>query len=228
MRFIFLIIDMKHLFFSILILISLLSFGQESKKERAIRESDEQYVEWLSLRDSIKFPLKDGKVVFEIVDSINVIGINKGDLVTAFKQALADVLKEAKRAIDVDDREGGAVVAKVTDFYSVTHGKTSVKKALRFTINFDSKEGRYRLQISDIEVKWGNQYPFAYIDSYAESKFHPIPVNELLIRDRKNYNKMTKEGRERSILLKSELQRHFDIIIKNLSALVNSKAKDDF
>lgn len=218
------------------ILVGLFSFSQESKKEKAKREENEQYEIWLTRRNEIEFPIKDGVVNFELIDSLNVADIQKGDLVSAFKQALADILKEAKRAIDVDDRDGGVIVAKVYDSYfillngglidvkstkNLRYGKDFVSKSLRYTLKFNSKDGRFRLQLTDIEIG-KDDFPI------EDDDYHSIPINESGIIERMNYNKMTVERRERSILLKKELRKHLESTVSRLSAMTIKKANDNF
>jgi len=196
----------------------------QSKREKELMND---YSIWLSKRDSIVLPIKDNKVTFEQVDSIKTQGITKGDLVTAFKSALSDVLNQAKSAIDIDDREGGLVIAKVYDSYVFIYNKKLIYRPLKYTIKFHSKDDRFRIQITNIEIGIETTVFTSYtIDTKTE--YSDIEKRESLISSFRNYKTLTKEGKERSLLIKEGLKNHIEKTLAGLVILTAKKANDDF
>lgn len=197
-------------------------FAQKKQKN-----TTSAYEEWMQRRTAIEFPTKDGIVTFEQIDSITVQGKNKGDLVTSFKSALSDVLKQAKSAIDIDDRQGGLVIAKIFDSYYFTYKKKVYYRPLKYTIKFQSKDNRFRIQITNIEIGVETTVFNLYtIDT--ETIYNAIESREELISTLKNYKSMTADGKERSIMIKQGLKQHLEKVLNGLVLLTIKKANDDF
>lgn len=212
---------MKSLFTLLFIFFFWIVSFCQSGEDKTKGEKKNYYQEWLEKRKSIEFPEKDGFVTFERVDSVRVSSKSKGDLVTAFKLTLSDVLRQAKSAIDVDDRDGGLVVAKVYDNYSFKYGRKIYFRPIRYTIKFQSKDSRLRVQITNIEVGIESlEYNGYTIDT--KTVFYTIEEREKIVTSTKNYKSLSYDGRARSLEIRRALSSH---LVETLNGLVDLSVK---
>jgi hypothetical protein len=218
---------MLKIFFTLLFIFSfsIVSICQSGDEKTKI-EKKSYYELWLEKRRNIELPEKDGFVTFEKVDSIRVSGKSKGDLVTAFKLTLSDILRQAKSAIDVEDREGG-FVAKVYDNYSFKYGRKIYFRPLHYTIKFQSKDGRLRIQLTNIEVGIDAlEYNGYTIDT--KTIFTPIEVRERIVSSSKNYKSLSYDGKARSLVIRKALRDHLLEILNGLVDLSVKRANESF
>lgn len=95
-------------------------------------------------------PYKNGKVVYEIVDSISM---SKADIYAAAKKWLSDSFKNAKSVIQSDNESTGQIIGK-SNTYVFAEGTNffnghSIK--INMSIQIDARDGKYRIRIYDIE-----------------------------------------------------------------------------
>lgn len=224
-----LVIRFTLLTFLILVSSANVAISQSKKKiekEAALRK---EFEEWRARYNSIKMPYReeDGGALYEIIDSVNAIGSSKQDMVTAFKSALADVLNQAKQAIDVDDREGGLVVAKIADelYYD-----QKITFLIRYTIRFQSKDDRFRLQLTNVEMSKNSKYYYSYYNTLPEYERLDDSTSPELTEEEKfeQFKKATPEQRNQSIAFRLRMHERFNSIVNGLSTMTIKNLKDKF
>lgn len=210
---------MKFFFLIVAIVFSLSVVAQNSKalKKKADIE------DFVKRMNSVELPFKDGELFYEIIDSSAIA--TKQEFVTAYKSSLAAVLKEAKRAIDVEDREGGLVVAKVDDILTINK---NLAYYLKYTINFQSRDNKFRIQINNVEISREN------ILYYSIYKTTQITYNKI-IGSTRSYDesidwvsKLTPKQRETLVAMKKSLHTHFLTVSNGLSLMTTKNLKDIF
>ena len=117
-------------------------------------------------------PLKDGKVTYDGV--VQVDSINKDELYKRAKRWFIETYKSAKDVIQLDDKENGEVIGK--GFFEIYWQVTFMSGQninVWQTMKIQVKDGRYRYEITDFNVKYyvsASQYSSgANIDSPLEA-----------------------------------------------------------
>lgn len=90
------------------------------------------------------FPVKDGKVVYEHVDS-SAVG-TAAALYNRAKLWVANSFKDSKSVIQIDDKETSTIVGK-GNFEVV---QTMTPYIIRFSFEINTKENKYRIRFYDI------------------------------------------------------------------------------
>lgn len=97
-----------------------------------------------------QMPMKDGKVIYEMIDS-SVTGTPQQLQVKA-KMWMANTFNDSKAVIEVDDKDAGEVVGKGNAAWGSLPPYTGY-----FTIRISCKENKYRCQIYDLFLKGGTE-----------------------------------------------------------------------
>ncbi len=123
---------MKHLLFITLIVISFNSFCQNP------------------------LPLKDGKVFYESIDSINC---TKSEAYIKAKTWFANTFNSANSVIQMDDKDAGSLIGKGYTAKEAGNVFTGpISQNVWYTINITIKDGKYRVQIYDVYIKNSDGY----------------------------------------------------------------------
>lgn len=93
-------------------------------------------------------PLKDGKVTY--VGIVQADSINKEELYKRTKRWFIDTYKSGKDVIQLDDKENGDLIGK--GFFETYWGQQTIN--IWQTIKVQVKDGRYRYEITDFNVKY--------------------------------------------------------------------------
>lgn len=99
-------------------------------------------------KDTIQLPYKDGKVLYQQIDSIN--GETKTQLYDKAKLWVVNNFKSANAVIQIDDKENGQIVGKgFENIYGKTLGVTYVVSCY-FTVKIDCRDNKVRVSVYDI------------------------------------------------------------------------------
>ena len=101
------------------------------------------------------FPFKDGKVNYSGV--IQADRISKDELYKRTKRWFIDNYKSAKDVLQLDDKENGELIGK--GYLETSWGATTIY--VGHTIKIQVKDGRYKYEITDFNVKYYNAGEFA-------------------------------------------------------------------
>jgi len=218
------------LIFGLFFLTPIFIFSQESKKEKKERDAqekfDKEYNEWKQRLGSYPLTRKEGIVTFEFIDSILVKGKTKGDLVVAFKTSLSDVLKEAKSAIDIEDKDAGLVIAKVTDNMSYEWNNKSTLHSLKYSLKFLAKEDKFRLQLTDIAIAEENTLYYSVLKVPVKySSLDPQASDDEL---KGLYKKLSNKQREFIITVRKAMVKHLGVVHEALGLMIIKKTQDTF
>lgn len=98
-----------------------------------------------------ELPSKDGRVIYEYIDSsVNASAL---ELFSRAKLWFANSFKDSKSVIQLDDKENHSIVGKGN--FQFVH--TLENYVVKFTVKFDSKDNKYRIQFYDITVEIGTR-----------------------------------------------------------------------
>jgi|GEM_PF-5283607 len=222
---------MKGVLIFLSLVIPIITFSQISKKEKRRLEEKEkinsEYAEWKKKLLDTRMPRIDDITTFELIDSVTVIDIKKEKLITAFKVSLSDILKEAKKAIDVEDKESGIVIAKVNDVFTYKQKNNLVSHPLKYTLKYVAKDGKFRLRLTDIEI--GEENLLYYRAFNREISYFKIDQPELSEEQlREEYDKLNNHNRELLITIRAALRLHLQFITEGLGSLLIKNSKDNF
>jgi hypothetical protein len=110
-----------------------------------------------------QMPMKDGKVVYELIDS-SLTGTQQ-QLQAKAKIWMANVFKDSREVIQVDDKDAGEVVGKGNFSWGSLPPYTCW-----FTIRISSRDNKYRCQIYDMMMQGGTEGAKRSIEHWIE---HP-------------------------------------------------------
>ena len=92
-----------------------------------------------------------GQIEYQAV--VQVDSVSKNDLYTAARTAFADLYKDSEEVLEVDDREGGIMVARGwTRIYTESGAADQMGSQLWFSTKLEFKDGRYRMTIYDLKT----------------------------------------------------------------------------
>jgi len=128
------------------------------------------------------FPMKDGAVFYEFVDSS--LKKEKIDVYKAAKIWFADIFKNSKSVLQVDDKELGELVGKGTFKYSFIYGGVELDYWCQFTAKISCRKNKYRIQIYDIGTRPEDQSDYISIDGMNGSTDPLIQAGARKIDDR--------------------------------------------
>ena len=94
-------------------------------------------------------PLKDGKIVYEKVDTIP--GLTEKELFNSMLSVIVDSYKDYRYAVKFQDKETAKIIFEghTKYIFKTIMGMTD-DPSITFTIEFQAKENRYRLKIYNI------------------------------------------------------------------------------
>ena len=144
---------------------------------------------------------ENGKIIFtRIIDSNN---LNKEQTFTKTKLFFVNTFNSAKDVIQLDDKENGIVMGKGSANINIQSGKFSIPISMSFTIKIESKDGKCRLEVSNII--YNNESP-------AENFFNDVMEEK--------YSKANEKG-------KIVMENYRDKTIEKIDFL-ESKIKEEF
>ena len=140
-----------------------------------------------------KFPEKDGKVYYEMIDS-TVKDLSKSQLYNSSKLWVINLWKD-KRIIQLDNPDDGMIVGTASfPFYTKSLGAYSSHQCI-FSFHITSKDGKYRMQVYDLIISLhGRQMTAEDLNKYAS-----IP------NDRKYIKQVNKDVAELMLNLQSSI-----------------------
>lgn len=97
-----------------------------------------------------ELPTKDGKILYEIVDS-TVKGTG-GEIYDRAKVWFVEAFKSANAVIQLDDKENSTIIGK--GYFSFTHNLQPYE--VWFTAKINVKDNRYRAQLYSVNVRAGS------------------------------------------------------------------------
>lgn len=98
-----------------------------------------------------QMPLKDGKVFYEVVDTIS--NTSKADLYNKSKIWFVNTFNSAKAVLQMDDKEAGIIMGKGITPYNGGNVITGpMRNSINYTININLKDNKWRIQVYDIYV----------------------------------------------------------------------------
>jgi hypothetical protein len=153
------------LVFSLLPLMSLCQSPNKPSSLPKLASSDE-----VTAANKPWLPLRDGKIFYETIDS----SYRKSKIET-YKSAkiwFADIFKDSKSVLQIDDKDLGELLGKGTFQYPVSSQGVVVQFWCEFTAKLSCRENRFRLQIYDIRTKGkaaDNFYPADFMAFSKES-----------------------------------------------------------
>ncbi len=128
---------------------------------------------------------------------VQVEGISKGELYNRAKIWFAEVYKDAKEVIQVDDKESGKIIGKGTEPFTQSFMTSSAitKGGISYIIKVFLKDGRYKYEITDFthSAHGGNfgKYSLGLLTSQEDC---PTPKKMA----KKWSNKVWKDAKEQS------------------------------
>lgn len=119
-----------------------------------------------SIKSQELLPVKEGKVVFEQIDSVS--GISKNELYSRSKIWLAKEFNSAKAVTELDDKDAGQIIGKgnFVYYYSVLGSKTPW--TCSFTIQIDCRDNKARIKFYDISAKAAGEATAEHFNEYAK------------------------------------------------------------
>lgn len=125
-----------------------------------------------------KLPEKDGKVIYEEVDSMP--GIEKDELYSRSKIWLVNTFKSAKDVVQLDDKQSGQLIGKGNFQYEYVVLLTSGTWICSFTLQIDCRGNKARIKIYDISSRSAGEATAEYFNKHNAQK-HIKPINENIV-----------------------------------------------
>ncbi|MBO9672002.1 MAG: DUF4468 domain-containing protein [Sphingobacteriaceae bacterium] len=162
-----------------------------------------------------EFPLKEGKVIYENIESAP--GKTKSQIFAASKKWIADRFNSGKAVIQTSEIETGQIVGNAYGDVTLKEGDVFITRInLRFSIQVDCKDDKYRIRFYDIMVhEPGN----AYVSSYDT----PIERHPALLM---NPKKPKQNERKKSHIY--SINNYFDAVISDFKNSILKSTNDDF
>lgn len=98
-------------------------------------------------QDTTALATQDGKILIQQIVTLADTTIKKDRIYLAAKEWISNSFKSSKAVIDLDDKEAGKIICKGT--YK-SDRKNNDALVINFTLNFTAKDGKYRVQIYDL------------------------------------------------------------------------------
>lgn len=162
---------------------------------------------------------ESGKINYNGV--VQIDSVSAKELYFRSKQFFVNTFKSANDVIQMDDKEAGIIVGKgFNDIYiKIVASPTALQ--MWYSIKIQSKEGRYRYEIYDINFK-------SYPSQYAASSSSPAEPTF----DKKAYFKKNGEPRSINERYKIAMTGNIDNLINSIKAAMVKSAsntkKDDW
>lgn len=149
-----------------------------------------------------QLPVKDGKVVYELIDSSLLM--TKNVIFDNAKLAVVELFVDANSVIQIDDKAKGEIVGKGRTKFTYRMLMTEIPNTANYTITISSRENKVRIKIYDIVV-------------YTGTAGNPISAENLLKINNKPSRKTTEE-----------LNEHFSKLIDQIRDKIKSPSNNDF
>lgn len=111
-----------------------------------------------------KYPVKDGEAFFEVIDS-SFQGKSQSQIYKAFQATIADLFKNSKNVVKLDDDQDGHMIGKGTTKVNYKYMGVGQQALMSFTFDFKAKDGKYRLQMND----------FSFVEEYRKYTMAEAP-----------------------------------------------------
>lgn len=156
-------------------------------------------------------PLKDGKVTY--VDVVQVDSISKDELYKRTKRWFIDTYKSAKDVIQLDDKENGEVIGKgfFETYWQITFYSGQNINVWQ-TIKVQVKDGRYRYEITDFNVKY-----YVSPSQYTSATNVDMPLE--------TWNQVREENCKK---IYTKIDAEVQLLIISLEKFVKMQPKDDW
>ena len=163
----------------------------------------------LSAYSQVSLPYKDGKVVYEKIDSID--NATKAKIFSAAKKWLADNFKNPKQVIQSEDEATGQIIGKGQILIKEI---SSVPRVFNVSIQIDCRDNKFRVRIYDIEVQ---------IDLFGSYDIVTAPIEIYDSGQRTRQNRLQKW--EVSIV---QINKYIDNLTSAFSKSIISSTNDGF
>lgn len=121
-----------------------------------------------------QLPTKDGKVIFEELDSVP--GIAKADLYARSKVWVTHIFKNSKDVIQLDDKDAGQIIGKGNfDYQYVVIGPPGATWTCDFTLQIDCRDNKARIRIYELNTHCRGEASAEYVNDHHEKK-HIRPI----------------------------------------------------
>jgi hypothetical protein len=163
-----------------------------------------------------QFPLKDGKVVYEKIDTIK--DLTKQQIYTVSKKWIADKFVSAKAVTQADNETSGQIIGKGFGKIIFDDEAVVVKyMGVKFSVQIDAKDGRYRIRFYDL---YTHQEAFGQYVPESDTAFEKN-VGFLLNPKRPKQN-------EKKIAAINKINTYFYNLMNDYKNAVTNSKKDDF
>jgi hypothetical protein len=161
-----------------------------------------------SLSDSLSFPYKEGKIIYERI--VEIPETSKDILFQGAKIWFVETFKDSRAVIKSEDKEAGEILGtgRSRFFYGRTGGFPGEKNYV-FNIRVTIKDNKYRIQIYDII-----EYPFSILIGEYE-------------RSLESFDSVVKPSSKKDMYI-STTNRHFYSLIDDFKTSLAKTKKDDF
>lgn len=130
-----------------------------------------------SIKSQQLLPEKDGKVIYEQVDSVP--GVLKTELYSRAKIWLVKEFNSSKAVIELDDKDAGQIIGKGSFKYVYTVMLTTGYWRCSFTLQIDCRDNKARIKIYDISSKSVGESTAEDFNKYAShSQKHIKAIND--------------------------------------------------
>lgn len=114
----------------------------------------------------IQLPMKDGKVVYEVIDSS--LSKPKNEIYSAATIWMANAFASAKDVNQVSDKETGEILGKGNFKFHFHFFVSNYEDRCNFSIRISCRDNKYRIQIYDIIIESiGSDFGTSPLESYA-------------------------------------------------------------
>jgi hypothetical protein len=153
-------------------------------------------------------PNRDGEIMYELIDS-SVIGKSKDEVFRASQATLVEAFKDSKDVLEVIDKEDGHLMGKGNTTYYFNAGLYRANIRLPFVIDIRAKDGRYRIQLRDL-----NTYTY-----WNE-------VNGKITTEERDFSSLPSKGKGYQEDFLSLMDKRLKAIIVGLQDGINKKLKN--
>jgi hypothetical protein len=112
--------------------------------------------------------MKDGKVVYEEIDSIP--NISKVELYNKSKIWLVNTFNDAKAVLQIDDKDNGQLIGKGNFDYLYTVVLASARWVCNFTVQIDCRDNKARIKVYDISSRSAGEATAEYFNKHHANK----------------------------------------------------------
>lgn len=134
----------------------------------------------IALSQDQMLPEKDGKVIYEEVDSIP--GVIKDELYNRSKIWVVRTFKSANAVLQLEDKDNGQLIGKGNFQYENSVFTASATWTCDFTIQIDCRENKVRIKCYDISAHSKGDATAEHFNKYKNHSQHHIKaINQNII-----------------------------------------------